>query len=172
MSTSAIRARPAFDTVATSANSLSAGTVGSSNTTECLVSGKRSYYGGPHRGLRMQPQAGKRWLRPGRSPPARDVGSRPTLGGLITNMFIVATLICAARGVAGWTIICGAQVPAQRHARMKLAARALRSFCLLAFSTPLAIIFEPAVVVSALAGWMNRFRPTDSRRRDVLSVCI
>ena len=40
------------------------------------------YHGRPHRGLRMQPPLGARWLPPVRRVPPKDVVSRPILGGL------------------------------------------------------------------------------------------
>jgi len=40
------------------------------------------YHGRPHRGLRMQPPLGARWLAPVRRVPPKDVASRPVLGGL------------------------------------------------------------------------------------------
>ena len=40
------------------------------------------YHGRPHRGLRMQPPLGARWLPPARPVPASQVRSRPVLGGL------------------------------------------------------------------------------------------
>ena len=40
------------------------------------------YHGRPHRGLRMQPPLGARWLAPVRRVPPKDVVSRPVLGGL------------------------------------------------------------------------------------------
>jgi hypothetical protein len=40
------------------------------------------YHGRPHRGLRMQPPLGARWLAPARRVPLKDVVSRPVLGGL------------------------------------------------------------------------------------------
>ena len=42
----------------------------------------RYYHGRPHRGLRMQPPLGTRWLAPVRRVPPKDVVSRPVLGGL------------------------------------------------------------------------------------------
>src|ERR1019366_2469827 len=42
----------------------------------------RYYHGRPHRGLRMQPPLGARWLAPVRRVPPKDVVSRPILGGL------------------------------------------------------------------------------------------
>jgi hypothetical protein len=42
----------------------------------------RYYDGRPHRGLRMQPPLGARWLPPARCVPPKDVVSRPILGGL------------------------------------------------------------------------------------------
>jgi len=42
----------------------------------------RYYHGRPHRGLRMQPPLGSRWLTPVRRVPPKDVVSRPILGGL------------------------------------------------------------------------------------------
>jgi transposase InsO family protein len=42
----------------------------------------RYYHGRPHRGLRMQPPLGARWLAPVRRVPPKDVVSRPVLGGL------------------------------------------------------------------------------------------
>ena len=42
----------------------------------------RYYHGRPHRGLRMQPPLGARWLPPVRRVPPKDVVSRAVLGGL------------------------------------------------------------------------------------------
>jgi transposase InsO family protein len=42
----------------------------------------RYYHGRPHRGLRMQPPLGARWLPPVRRVPPKDVVARPVLGGL------------------------------------------------------------------------------------------
>jgi transposase InsO family protein len=42
----------------------------------------RYYHGRSHRGLRMQPPVGGRWLPPVRAVPAEAVRSRPFLGGL------------------------------------------------------------------------------------------
>jgi transposase InsO family protein len=42
----------------------------------------RYYHGRPHRGLRMQPPRGARWLPPARRVPPKEVASRAILGGL------------------------------------------------------------------------------------------
>jgi hypothetical protein len=41
-----------------------------------------AYHGRPHRGLRMRPPIGARWLPPVRRVPPKDVVTRPVLGGL------------------------------------------------------------------------------------------
>jgi hypothetical protein len=50
----------------------------------------RYYQGRPHRGLRMQAPAGGRWLPPVRPVAAKDVRSRPVLGGLHHEYTIAA----------------------------------------------------------------------------------
>jgi putative transposase len=50
----------------------------------------RYYHGRPHRGLRMQPPVGGRWLPPVRPVAAKTVQSRPVLGGLHHEYSIAA----------------------------------------------------------------------------------
>jgi putative transposase len=50
----------------------------------------RYYHGRPHRGLRRQAPSGARWLPPVRPVPAKEVRSRPVLGGLHHEYSIAA----------------------------------------------------------------------------------